>query len=347
MSRYKKAQAAFVFMIVIWVSLFLILFALKTIHLNKALSFKGELDIFIERNDYGTEMYTILAGEKSDIKNMVLLGSHAAKNMPTKFQDAIKSIMQRLGKDASTPIESIIKDAASEITTYEPGESGYIEAVESDIKLNWPVKNYNTIVSGYGWRILSGTNEFHGGLDFAVAEVDVYSAYPTGKVVRVGTGCQPSSDVCKNVVSCSANRDPYCCCNGGLGNFITLEHEINGETFYTHYDHLKEVYVKEDDEIGNSGMKPDQPIGKSGNTGYVKGETGYHLHFELSESSLKKDSASINPCPRLPQPAPQMCQQASTRYEQKPVYSGLGEPVIITAEIPMPNGGRGRIEMVE
>jgi flagellum-specific peptidoglycan hydrolase FlgJ len=91
MSKYKKASAALLFLLIIWVSFFLLLFILKWVHANKLLSYKGEIDIFIERNDQGSEVYTLLSEESNYYKNMVILGSAAAKNMPTELEKQLKN----------------------------------------------------------------------------------------------------------------------------------------------------------------------------------------------------------------------------------------------------------------
>ncbi len=91
MSKYKKAAAAMLFLFLIWVSFFLLLFILKWVHANKLLSYKGEIDIFIERNDQGTEVYTLLSEESNYYKNMVILGSAAAKNMPPELEKQLKN----------------------------------------------------------------------------------------------------------------------------------------------------------------------------------------------------------------------------------------------------------------
>jgi murein DD-endopeptidase MepM/ murein hydrolase activator NlpD len=348
MSRYKKAAAAMLFLFIIWVSFFLLLFLLKWVHANKLLSYKGEIDIFIERNDQGSEIYTLLSGEKDYYKNMVVLGASAAKNMPAEVDRQLKNSLDDIAA-AKKATEyylnvwdgpTLLKSFGNKPATSAPATTMLNQPLGTQlgnyVTLSWPVKNYNTIGDGYGWRLLKGRMDAHGGIDFAVPDgTDVYSAYPSGKVVRTGKDCEPSPDKCAAVSSCSASQDEYCCCNGGLGNFIVIKHEINGEAFYTHYDHLKEVYVDVNDELGKD-IRPNEAIGKSGTTGF---STGYHLHFELSKSEQKSDESSINPCPYFPQPVPDDCEQESqktTAYREEGVY----------AEIPLPNGEKGRIELV-
>jgi murein DD-endopeptidase MepM/ murein hydrolase activator NlpD len=64
---------------------------------------------------------------------------------------------------------------------------------------------------------------------------------------------------------------------GGFGNFVRLQHKINGEYYTTTYAHMVDDSLK---------VKPGQkitagtPIGKMGSTGM---STGKHLHWELQK----------------------------------------------------------------
>jgi murein DD-endopeptidase MepM/ murein hydrolase activator NlpD len=64
---------------------------------------------------------------------------------------------------------------------------------------------------------------------------------------------------------------------GGFGNFVRLQHKINGEYYTTTYAHMVDDSVK---------VKPGQkieagtPLGKMGSTGM---STGKHLHWELQK----------------------------------------------------------------
>ena len=61
--------------------------------------------------------------------------------------------------------------------------------------------------------------------------------------------------------------------NGGFGNHVRLKHSNSTET---HYAHLKEIFVRVGDFIGQG-----QQLGTIGNTGLVDGVTGCHLHFGI------------------------------------------------------------------
>ena len=66
--------------------------------------------------------------------------------------------------------------------------------------------------------------------------------------------------------------------SSSYGEVVFITHHLNGETFQTVYAHMQSNSrtVSEGDVV-----KKGQIIGKMGNTGYVKGKTGIHLHFEI------------------------------------------------------------------
>jgi murein DD-endopeptidase MepM/ murein hydrolase activator NlpD len=59
--------------------------------------------------------------------------------------------------------------------------------------------------------------------------------------------------------------------NSGYGNYIIIQHD----KFETLYGHLQEILVNEGTFVNKGDL-----IGYVGNTGYVIGKTGCHLHFE-------------------------------------------------------------------
>lgn len=70
----------------------------------------------------------------------------------------------------------------------------------------------------------------------------------------------------------------------GYGNSVKIEHNINGEIFYTFYAHLARIDVYEGQTVmqGNViGMQGGDP-NKDSNPG---SSTGSHLHFEIMKTS--------------------------------------------------------------
>ena len=74
-----------------------------------------------------------------------------------------------------------------------------------------------------------------------------------------------------------------------MGNYVVIEHFIDGERYLTYYLHLSEI----NESILNydKWISPNETIGKSGNTGECYGEYGgYHLHFEAKKWDDSKDT---------------------------------------------------------
>ena len=63
--------------------------------------------------------------------------------------------------------------------------------------------------------------------------------------------------------------------NSDNGNTITIEHNINGQRFYTFYGHLASINVGKGAKVSKG-----QKIGIVGNTG--RSSTGKHLHFAIT-----------------------------------------------------------------
>lgn len=69
----------------------------------------------------------------------------------------------------------------------------------------------------------------------------------------------------------------------GYGNFVILEHHVDGHILRTLYAHMRQVFVKEGDSV-----KALEKIGEVGMTGHT---TGPHVHFEVHDEA----DHAINP----------------------------------------------------
>lgn len=69
--------------------------------------------------------------------------------------------------------------------------------------------------------------------------------------------------------------------SSNIGNFVTLEHQINGQTFYSSYFHLRQSSVPL--QIGQMVGEGDV-LGQVGNTG---SRSGTHLHFQIGQSPVQ------------------------------------------------------------
>ncbi len=128
-----------------------------------------------------------------------------------------------------------------------------------------------TITSYFGTRKdpFTGEELFHSGIDLTAPEGTEIVASAGGKIYK--TGYEPN----------------------GLGNYVKIQHDVNGETYYTAYGHmLDNSVVVSEGQIVNAGDK----LGIIGTSGR---STGIHVHFMLmspnctySKSDLK-DPKSI------------------------------------------------------
>ena len=134
------------------------------------------------------------------------------------------------------------------------------------MELEYPLKGESfSSNSGFGER----HNTNHAGIDLkANSGTPVLAALP-GKIVK------------------SDDSSP------SYGGLIVIEHDVDGETYYTKYAHLQSRYknvnntVQAGEKIGKSGGGPNDP--------YKGNSRGAHLHFELLDSQKNP----INPEPYL------------------------------------------------
>lgn len=151
-------------------------------------------------------------------------------------------------------------------------DSNQIDAIQIKLFAK-PVDFENmTITSFYMQeRIVFDTYDIHYGWDFALAEDSPVYAVCDGIII------EQSFEYIENVTDTS----------GGYGNKITLECEIEGDTYEIIYAHL---YPCSDlFNVGDYVEKGEQ-ISSVGTTGY---STGNHLHFEVRKNDVLIDGMSL------------------------------------------------------
>lgn len=126
-----------------------------------------------------------------------------------------------------------------------------------------------TINSQYGYRTDPFTNYgevFHTGIDLGAPAGTNIVASADGVVIEVGFEAE------------------------GLGNYVYIEHDFDGITYYTAYGHMADnsIIVVEGQNVSEK-----EKIGVIGDTGKV---TGVHLHFTIMSPELKFDKDNlVNP----------------------------------------------------
>lgn len=128
----------------------------------------------------------------------------------------------------------------------------------ADRKPYWPLdREYHTITSKYGWRMINGKWEEHGGMDIGAPYHSRVYASKAGTVEALNT-VETTYDMGDDFVG------------NARGNFVLLKHEDGTATRYLH---LTAVYVGSRGEPVDAG----QAIGTVGATGR---SYGAHLHFD-------------------------------------------------------------------
>lgn len=168
----------------------------------------------------------------------------------------------KLEKDKLALQEKQAKALQSQIASGKIQQTGSI-STNSSSTTNQNLSGWNgTISSGYGNRILNGKNEFHRGIDIAMAKGTRLDANIGGKVVASG-------DAKKNGMS------------GTYGNVVVIQ-DTNGMKHI--YAHLDKAMAKLGDTI-TAGMQ----IGTIGSTG---NSTGNHLHYEINKNGNPIDPSN-------------------------------------------------------
>ncbi|MDU0349692.1 M23 family metallopeptidase [Actinomyces sp. MRS3W] len=170
--------------------------------------------------------------------------------------------------DAATlaRIREAYENASATCAAQTTGASGDTAAFTTTPELFSPmVPGTYTVSSAYGYRLhpTLGYMKLHAGQDYAASVGTPIYAVAAGTVVTAGMV-------------------------DGTGT-VTIEHEIDGETWYTSYLHMYEdgIYVSEGDVV-----QAGQLIAGVGSTGR---STGAHLHFEVRTANDVEDSSTVDP----------------------------------------------------
>lgn len=170
--------------------------------------------------------------------------------------------------DAATlaRIREAYDNAAVTCAAQSSGASGNTSAFTKAPEIFYPmVSGTYELSSDYGYRIhpTLGYQKLHAGQDMSAPVGTPIYAVAAGTVVEAGMV-------------------------DGTGT-VTIEHSINGTTWYSSYLHMYEdgIYVKKGDTVEAGKL-----IAGVGSTGY---STGPHLHFEIRTKNDTADSSTVNP----------------------------------------------------
>lgn len=179
------------------------------------------------------------------------LGEHEM-SLEKEIADAIKTI-DNYKKFFNCQPHQKLKDCAKF-----PIDSSFIRPLEKGI-----------VTSEFGWRIhpITKQNRFHSGIDIAGNAVGT-NVYPiaAGRVVFIG----------------------YYLCGG---NYVTVQHSVNGKYYASRYLHLSRVHVKVGQEVTRT-----TPVGGIGGADFSKDicSTGAHLHMDVARGIYGQDFISFS-----------------------------------------------------
>ena len=167
---------------------------------------------------------------------------------------------------AKARIREARENPATTCASQAGGASGDTSAFNKAPEIFYPmVSGTYTISSPYGYRLhpTLGYMKLHAGQDFAAPVGTPIYAAAAGKVVTAGM-------------------------DEGVGT-VTIEHQIDGQTWYTSYMHMYEdgIYVKVGDTVTAG-----QLIAGVGNTGR---SSGSHMHFEVRTKNDTADESTVEP----------------------------------------------------
>lgn len=127
--------------------------------------------------------------------------------------------------------------------------------------VQWPIPAGSAVTSGFGWRNAPcwGCSSDHQGTDYTPGGGTPIEVVADGVVVQTGW-------------------------NSGLGQAVTVQHTINGQSVTTIYGHMQTGSIRV-----HNGQTVDRGtvLGLVGNTG---ASTGNHLHFEVQVGGGTVDS---------------------------------------------------------
>ena len=177
-------------------------------------------------------------GLSAERENQVASYQSDASKYQTLYNEA-KAAEQELDKELEKTLAELAKKSAA---SYVGGE------------FNWPVDlSIKYISSGYGWRTLWGSRDFHLGIDIPAANGSNIYAANSGTVVT------------------ATYHKSY-------GYYVVIDHGGGKATLYAHSSKL---LVSAGDKVTQGDV-----IAKVGTTG---SSSGYHLHFEIRINGTTTD----------------------------------------------------------
>ncbi|MBN2043159.1 MAG: M23 family metallopeptidase [Candidatus Aenigmarchaeota archaeon] len=276
MSRYRKASLTLMSLVLIAAVYLFVFFAVNQINQLKILKVKGDLQLYMNIDDRGSEILTLSQSSAKGVKYLQMFALMESSSVPREMdvtrdiESTLSNIKDRLGDEHNLVIRGSDNGDIYENGIEPPKHIAGTATIGAG--LAWPTE-YQTLTDGYGWRFkhpVHGDTRFHNGIDIVAPEGSSIFSASEGKVVRVDK---------------TGTTD--------LGKYVMIQ----TGNYQFRYGHMSVVSVNSGDKV-----KAGEEIGKAGNTG---ASTGAHLHFEIREIREGDDplyppsSRAIPPCAML------------------------------------------------
>jgi RHS repeat-associated protein len=174
--------------------------------------------------------------------------------------------------------------APTNLALYSYSHLNPVRYIDPDGLATWPVWRSTELVRGgstgyvgyYGWVRDSGATP-HLAVDIKAREGTLVRAFEGGRVIRADWESKANKKL-------------------GYGLRVVVEHQRDGETYYSVYGHLERISPEVKAALGKKGDAAIIPegaeIGRVGRTGNVPKDSPSHLHFEIAEGVPYKQSDS-------------------------------------------------------
>lgn len=116
--------------------------------------------------------------------------------------------------------------------------------------------------------------------EYGASEIDYYCGYHNGIDLASSNPTEPIYSVANGqVISVMSAGE-----SGGYGNYVIIQHNVDGTVYYSKYAHLSSVNVSEGQQVTTSTQ-----IGNMGNTGM---SYGAHLHLSIQQGGAAPANCS-------------------------------------------------------
>jgi len=214
-------------------------------------------------NSRKEELEAVKAAADDDREELENLYAEA-KGAVTDLQDDIDYYDQEIAytQEQAEALEAEIQDILRRAAQSQYANTGSYHGGT----MYWPSSTCTMVSDTFGWRILDGASNFHGGIDIVCPG----SAY--GKDILAAED--------GTVIYVNAS-DSW---GSGWGYYIIVDHgyDSSGRHITTLYSHCSAIYVSEGQQVTGG----ETVLGAIGNTGWSYGS---HLHFEVRVDGERVD----------------------------------------------------------